>query len=79
MDIQEIRTLPDDELGGEIDKARAKIFKMRFQGKGGDVENPGSLKALRRQIARMMTVRRERERSRSRPGAAASAGKEQKA
>ena len=71
MDIEEIRTLPDDELTSEMEKARAKVFKMRFQGKGEDVENPGSLKTLRRHIARMLTVRRERELNRSR---AASAG-----
>jgi large subunit ribosomal protein L29 len=61
MKIKEIRTLPGDEVGAEIDKARAKIFKMRFQGKGENVENAGSLRSLRRQIARLKTVLRERE------------------
>jgi len=61
MKVKEIRTLPEDEIGAEIDKARSKIFKMRFQGKGENVENPGSLKSLRRQIARLKTVLRERQ------------------
>ena len=65
MDIKEIRTLPDDEIGSEIEKARAKIFKMRFQGKGESVENSGSLKSLRRGIARLMTVIGERQRTRA--------------
>ncbi|MGH2626587.1 MAG: 50S ribosomal protein L29, partial [Anaerolineales bacterium] len=47
MKIKEIRTLPDDEIAAEIEKARAKVFKMRFQGKSESVENPGSLKKLR--------------------------------
>lgn len=61
MKIKEIRTLPNDEIGAEIEKARAKIFKTRFQGKGDAVENSGSLTTLRRHIARLMTVMRERE------------------
>jgi large subunit ribosomal protein L29 len=59
--IKEIRTMPEDEVNGEIEKARAKIFKVRFQAKGENVENPGSLKTLRRHVARMKTVLRERE------------------
>ncbi len=67
MKIKEIRTLPDDEIGAEIEKASAKIFQMRFQGKGENVENSGSLTTLRRQIARLKTVLKEREMSRARP------------
>ena len=61
MKLKEIRTLPEDEVESEIDKARAKIFKMRFQAKGENVENPGSLRTLRRHIARLKTVARERQ------------------
>jgi len=60
MKIKEIRTLPDDEINSEIEKARAKIFKMRFQAKGENVENPGSMNELRRHIARLKTVLSER-------------------
>ena len=81
MTIKEMRELPDDELRSEIDKASEKVFKMRFQGKGKDLENPGLLKMLKKEIARMKTVMNERElRKRSRlqagateAGAAASA------
>jgi large subunit ribosomal protein L29 len=61
MKTKEIRTLPDDEIGAEVEKARSKIFKMRFQGKSDAVENSGSLKTLRRHIARLNTVLHERE------------------
>ena len=60
MNAKEIRTLPDDEIATEIDKARSKIFKMRFQATGENVEK-GSLKTLRQNIARLRTVLRERE------------------
>ena len=78
MKIKEIRTLPQDEIGAEIEKTQAKVFKMRFQGKGENVENPGSLKALRRHVARLYTVLRERE-LRGPAAAGEPAGKETKA
>jgi large subunit ribosomal protein L29 len=60
--IKEIRALPTEELHGQIAKAREKVFRMRFQGKGKDLENPGQLKGLRKDIARMHTVLAERRR-----------------
>lgn len=60
MDLKEMRELPNEELHSEIVKAREKVFKMRFQGKGKDLENPGEYKALRKAIARLHTVLRER-------------------
>ncbi len=74
MKIKEIRTLPNDEIGAEIEKARAKIFKTRFQGKVESVEDSGSLTTLRRHIARLKTVMRERE-LRSAAGAGKEGGK----
>jgi large subunit ribosomal protein L29 len=61
MTIQEMRELPSTELRAEIEKTREKAFKMRFQGKGKDLENPGEYKALRKDIARFYTVLRQRE------------------
>jgi large subunit ribosomal protein L29 len=58
--IKELRALPSDELDAEIKKSREKIFKMRFQGKGKDLENPGQLQSLRKDIARMWTIISER-------------------
>ena len=60
MTIQEMRELPNSELEKEIEKTRDKVFKMRFQGKGKDLENPGEYKALRKEIARINTILRER-------------------
>lgn len=60
MNIKEMRQLPDDELRTEIEKARDKVFRMRFQGKGKDLENPGLLNSLKKDIARFETVLSER-------------------
>ena len=64
MKIDEIRNLPDDELTMEVTKARRKIFKMSFKDKGSSIESPGALKLLKKDIARLLTVIRERETAR---------------
>jgi large subunit ribosomal protein L29 len=74
MKTKEIRTLPDDEISSEIEKRRSQIFKMKFQATGENVEK-GSLKMLRRQIARLRTVLRERQISRVSAAGAAKEGK----
>ncbi len=61
MEITDVRNLPDDEIHSEIDKVRAKIFKMKFQAKGAGVENPSACKGHQRDVARMLTVLRERQ------------------
>ena len=61
MKIEEIRDMATDEIDKEIEKAREKLFRSRFQAKGKDIDNPGELKRLRKQIARMKTVQRERQ------------------
>lgn len=61
MKISEMRECPPAELRNEIEKARQKVWKMRFQAKGEPLENSGGFRALRRDIARLMTVLREKE------------------
>ena len=69
MKANDIRDLATDEIETEIPKAREKLFRMRFQAKGKDLENPWLLKALKKDIARMFTVLREREQGRERRAA----------
>jgi ribosomal protein L29 len=59
MDVNELRTLTDDDLNSEVEKARAKIFKARFQGTGENVEKVDH-RVMRRHVARLLTVMRER-------------------
>ena len=61
-----MRDLPVVELATEIDKARGKIWKMRFQARGEALENPGALKALRTDLARLLTVLNSKDGSSSR-------------
>ncbi len=63
MKVTDIRNLPDDEIAAEVQKLRVRIFKIKFQGKGANVDDPGSLKLLKKDVARMLTVLRERQRT----------------
>lgn len=61
MKITDVRSLPDEELVKEIAATRGKIFKLRFQAKGSSKENPGAQKGMKRDVARMLTVLRQRQ------------------
>lgn len=45
----------------ELDKAKAELFNLRFQSATGQIENTGRIKTVKRDVARIMTVLRERE------------------
>jgi large subunit ribosomal protein L29 len=57
----ELRELPDDELETRIDSAKEELFNLRFQLATGQLDNPARLKQVRRDVARIATVLRERE------------------
>lgn len=59
--IDELRELPAEDLKVEISKAREKLFKFRFHGKNEEMQRAGEIRALRRRIARVLTIVRERE------------------
>lgn len=61
MQITEIRRLTDAELREKIDDAKEELFNLRFQKAQGALENTARLVVVRREIARLMTVRRERQ------------------
>lgn len=58
---EELRTKPDDELVGKLREAKEELFNLRFQAATGQLENHGRLRTVRREIARIYTVLRERE------------------
>ena len=58
---QALRELSDDKLLDELGKAKAELFNLRFQSATGQLENHGRLKAVRKDIARIYTIMRERE------------------
>jgi ribosomal protein L16 len=58
---QEFRGLTDEELVTRLREAKEELFNLRFQGATGQLENHGRLRAVRKDIARLYTVMRERE------------------
>ena len=58
---EELRNLADDELVTKLREAKEELFNLRFQAATGQLESHGRLRAVRREIARIYTVMRERE------------------
>lgn len=63
MNAADIRDLSDDEIVEQIGQAREELFRLRFRSATQELENPALIKSLRRDIARMHTILREREMS----------------
>ena len=61
MDIKEIRKLSDADLKKKIVEAKEELFTKRMQQANGSLEKPVELRKLRRDVAKMKTVLRERE------------------
>jgi large subunit ribosomal protein L29 len=61
MEVEKIRNLSDDELGLEERKTAEALFRLRFQMKLGQTEGVKKLRELRKDIARIKTISRERE------------------
>jgi large subunit ribosomal protein L29 len=55
MDTKEWRELSLEELSEKEKELRKELFNLRFQAVSGHVENPGRLKQVRRDIARILT------------------------
>ncbi len=56
MKMQEIKELTDKERGEKLSDLREEYFNLKFQLAMGKIENPGRLKYMRRDIARIMTL-----------------------
>jgi large subunit ribosomal protein L29 len=61
MKATEARNLSDEEIGQKIRDLKEELFNLRFQAATGQLENPMRLREVRRSIARLKTVQRERE------------------
>ena len=57
----ELRELQDDELITKLTEAKEELFNLRFQAATGQLESHGRLRTVKRDIARIYTVVRERE------------------
>jgi large subunit ribosomal protein L29 len=61
VNTTDIRDLTDDEIRDQILQAKDELFRLRFRGATQQLESPALLKSLRRDIARLKTILRERE------------------
>ncbi len=57
----QLRTQTEEELDIKLAEAKAELFNLRFQAATGQLESHGRLRAVRKEIARIYTVKRERE------------------
>jgi large subunit ribosomal protein L29 len=57
----ELRELSDEELVTKLREAKAELFNLRVQAATGQLESHGRLQVIRREIARIYTLMRERE------------------
>lgn len=60
MKVSEVRQLPDEDLVIEIKKRHESLFHIRLKAANEEVQRAGEIRSMRRDIARMKTVLRER-------------------
>ena len=61
MDVAEVRDMTDSQIRERITELREELFRLRFRGGMMQLENPRLPRQIRREIARMRTVIRERD------------------
>jgi len=61
MKAEELRELTDEELQRKGQELVEELFNLRFQLATGQIENVGRITAVRRDIARVKTIQRERQ------------------
>jgi len=59
--MEELRKLSTEELNNKIKENKEELFNLRFQQATGNLEKPVRLRELRKQVAKMKTIIRERE------------------
>jgi large subunit ribosomal protein L29 len=61
LTADDLRSQPEEELVTKLKEAKEELFNLRFQAATGQLETHGRLREVRREIARIYTVMRERE------------------
>ncbi len=61
MTAAEIRDLTDEEIRTRVGELQEELFRLRFRGATQQLENTALLSALRRDVARLKTILRERQ------------------
>ena len=61
MKIKEIRNLSTEKKKKKIESNKEELFNLRFSQATGNLEKPSRIRELRKEVARMKTIIRERE------------------
>ena len=61
MKIKDIKSMTDEELNAKLVSIKAELFNLRFQHATGQLENGKKITEVRKSIARVYTVLKERE------------------
>jgi large subunit ribosomal protein L29 len=61
MKLREIRDLSEEALRAELNDKKEELMKLRFQQASGELQDFTRLRHMRREIARLYTVMRERQ------------------
>lgn len=61
MDTYTIRNLTDEKLVDAIEDKREELFNLRFQKASGQLEDENQIRYAKRDLARLLTIQRERE------------------
>ena len=61
MELNKMRSMTEVELTAELQNMKKELFNLRFQHVTGQLENPVKMRELKKDIARVKTVLREKE------------------
>ena len=61
MELKKMREMTEVELNNELAKMKKELFNLRFQHVTGQLEHPVKMREVKREIARVKTIIREKE------------------
>ncbi len=61
MSVEELRNITSEEIQSKLDDAKEELMNLRFQQSTGELTDHNQIRYTRRQIARFLTILRERE------------------
>ncbi len=61
MELKKMRAMTEVELNAELSKMKKELFNLRFQHATGQLENPVMMRELKKDIARVKTIIKEKE------------------
>lgn len=61
MKVSEIRKLKDEEILEKVKESKKELLNLRIKNATGSLDKPSKLKEMKKDVARMLTVLKERE------------------